>query len=308
MEKIYEIQKKDKASYKAALQALSSWEFDLLLSPHESLTSALFARKVKAKTKIGFRSWWNFAFFGERIRKEKSLPDALRQMSLLQEHDPTLKKQLQDFRRQDLEWPRQGKRQLSPVPEWASPQATFSSSFSSLQEKHQLPARFICLFPGSVWKTKQWTEAGFIEVGQKLSQEGHFILVMGGPGEEELAQRIAQQIPNSKSLAGQTSLQESLSLLARASVVITNDSAGQHMAALVQAATVSIFGPTVLDFGYRPWNSKAIVVERKGLGCRPCGKHGHHKCPIGTHECMKSIQAAEVLKAVHEWTAPSQSL
>ena len=121
---------------------------------------------------------------------------------------------------------------------------------------------------------------------------------MGGPGEEELATRISKLIPGSLNLAGKTSPLESLQVLAQADVVVTNDSAGQHMAALVGAPTVSVFGPTVLEFGYRPWNSKAKIVERKGLACRPCGKHGHHKCPIGTHECMKKITATEVIAMI----------
>jgi heptosyltransferase-2 len=82
-----------------------------------------------------------------------------------------------------------------------------------------------------------------------------------------------------------------------AELVVTNDSAGQHLAALAGTKTVSVFGPTVLPFGFRPWNSQAIVVERFGLSCRPCGKHGPMKCPIGTHECMKSIRSNEVYQA-----------
>lgn len=298
VDRIHEIKKKDKASYREALDALNNWEFDLVLSPHESFTTALFARKVKAKNKIAFRKWWNLPFFTERIQKDLRLPDALRQMSLLQEHDPILKKNLQDFRKSDLEWQKSQNFLLTPVPGFASPMVEPSIAFSEVQRKYQLPSHFVCLFPGSVWKTKQWSEEGFRQVGQALAAEGQSVIVMGGPGEEELAERVSREIPNSISLAGKTALQETLSILSRASMVLTNDSAGQHLAALVQAPTVSVFGPTVLPFGYRPWNSKATVVERKGLGCRPCGRHGHHKCPLGHHECMKSIQATEVLSAI----------
>jgi heptosyltransferase-2 len=70
------------------------------------------------------------------------------------------------------------------------------------------------------------------------------------------------------------------------------------LAALVSAPTVGIFGPTILEFGFRPWNSNAIVVEtHKQLTCRPCGKHGPQVCPVGTHECMESINVETVWKA-----------
>jgi len=298
VDKTYEIQKKNKASYKAALGQLQAWDFDLLLSPHESFTTALFSRSIRAKNKIGFRKWWNFLFFDRRVKKDLSLPDAIRQMSLLQEQDANLKSQIQLFHKRDLEWRKIGNELLTPVPDWASPIVQLPSTWSELQSRFQLPARMVCLFPGSVWKTKQWTEEGFLEVGQKLQAQGRSVVIMGGPGEEELAGRIASLIPGAQSLAGRTSQLETLLILSRADVVVTNDSAGQHLAALVGAPTVSVFGPTVLEFGYRPWNSKSMIVERKGLSCRPCGKHGHHQCPIGTHECMKKISATEVLQKI----------
>jgi heptosyltransferase-2 len=310
VDKVCEIQKKNKESYRQAFSKLETTDFDLLLCPHESLTSALFSRKVKAKKKIAFHKWWNGIFFSETIRKDYSLPESLRQMSLLQESDPNLKKQLQDFRRQDAEWKKRQKSQetlLTPVPDWASPLIE-SVHVSEILQRLEIGNSYVCLFPGSVWKTKQWTEEGFIGVGQALAENGSRVLVMGGPGEEQLAARVAAQIPNAMDLAGRTNLQESMAILSRASIVVTNDSAGQHLAALVGAPTVAIFGPTVLDFGYRPWNSKASVVEREGLACRPCGKHGHHQCPIGTHECMKNIQAPEVLERIQKVLKANQSL
>jgi heptosyltransferase-2 len=297
VDRLFEIQKKNKSSYQVALQGVSETEFDLLLCPHESMTSALFARKVKAKKKIGFRKWWNALFFSERVQKDLRLPDSLRQMSLLQNCDPILKKQIQEFQKQDVEWKKKNSLWLTPVPDWASPKV---SNLPVSLERFQLGGKFICLFPGSVWKTKQWTAEGFIETGRSLAEQGFEILVMGGPGEEALTSQVSQQIPGSMDLGGKTSLQESLAILTKAQLVITNDSASQHLAALVQTPTVAIFGPTILEFGFRPWNSKSSIVERQGLACRPCGKHGHQKCPLGTHECMKGIQAKEVLQRVEQ--------
>jgi heptosyltransferase-2 len=59
---------------------------------------------------------------------------------------------------------------------------------------------------------------------------------------------------------------------------------------------VVIYGPTVLEFGFRPWQDHVSVVEKLGLPCRPCGKHGHNKCPIKTHVCMKEISPHEVFE------------
>jgi heptosyltransferase II len=61
--------------------------------------------------------------------------------------------------------------------------------------------------------------------------------------------------------------------------------------------TVAVFGPTTLDLGYRPWQNRALVVQ-KDLECRPCGKHGAAKCPLGTHACMKTVRPPDVLTAI----------
>jgi len=299
VEQTFEIQKKDKKSYQAAIQAASRHDYELLISPHESFTTARMVAKIKCSRKISFKKWWNFLFYNERIKKDFTLPDSLRQMSLLKNHDPDLSNKLQEWKKAEQAWiishAHDGGR-LSPVPEWASPIVKPSLDFAEVRQRFSVMKPFVCLFPGSVWATKQWTETGYVELGQRLSERFQ-VLVMGGPGEEALAARVASMIQLSKNLAGHCSLEETLTILSQAEFVVTNDSAGQHLAALAGAKTVSVFGPTILNFGFRPWNSQAIVVERLGLACRPCGKHGPQKCPIGTHECMKSIGASEVFQA-----------
>jgi heptosyltransferase-2 len=85
-------------------------------------------------------------------------------------------------------------------------------------------------------------------------------------------------------------------------VVVSNDSGAMHLASVAEVPTVAIFGPTVLEFGYQPWNNMSAVVENKEINCRPCGKHGHEKCPIGTHVCMTSISANQVLEKIKALT------
>lgn len=106
-------------------------------------------------------------------------------------------------------------------------------------------------------------------------------------------------VPRVINLAGETTLPEMLKLFAQGRLLISNDSGAMHIAAMVNLPTVAIFGPTTLDIGYRPWQESAIVVQ-KDHSCRPCGKHGGQKCPIGTHICMKSIAAEEVYQAAQE--------
>jgi heptosyltransferase-2 len=43
-------------------------------------------------------------------------------------------------------------------------------------------------------------------------------------------------------------------------------------------------------------NEKSIIVRHE-MECAPCMRR---ECPLGHHECMKSIEASEVIEAVKE--------
>lgn len=283
VDRCYGIEKKNKETYRKVID--QKIEYDYLLCPHQSFTTALFSRQLKAKRKLGFKKWWNFFAFDQRIERNQKLPDPLRQLSLLTMIDSSWAERLMPYEDMDRDF-RSGNL-LSAVPEFASP---------LLGPPEKVDRQRIVLFPGSVWATKQWTESGFAELGKKLSKLGYQLEWLGSKDEKELCERLAG-LAGGTSYAGELSLAQSFEKLSSAVLAVCNDSGSQHMAALSGTPTVSVFGPTVLSIGYRPWNSKAIIVEKTGLSCRPCGKHGHQKCPIGTHECMKQISADEVFRA-----------
>jgi len=301
---VYEIKKGDKESYRKILQDLKNVE--RIISPHQSLRTGFFCKQIQAKEKISYSSWWNFLIFSKRISRNKNLPDPLRQLSLLCEDDESLRSLIENYLKRETPYKTQGHGKLSEPPAWASMSLRSSvmaneTIFKNLRDRFSLEgfsaSKTVLLFPGSVWATKRWTKEGFVKTGQALQQQGYQIYLMGGPGEEELAEQVAQQIPQAVSLAGKTSIFESTQLIARSSLVIANDSASAHLASVCETPLLTIFGPTVLEFGYRPWSAQSYVVQKAELPCRPCGKHGHKVCPIKTHVCMKAISAAEVLES-----------
>lgn len=305
MDQVFEIQKGDADSYSHIIEHLRYVEVDNLISPHESVRTAFFCSKIKAKHKIAFQKSWNFLVFSKRTKKQAQLPDAMRQLSLLAPEDAQLAKDLAHYAHTETPYTPQVYGKLSAPPKWASmslrsPILELKEMYASLRERFELNGfennRAVLIFPGSVWATKKWTEEGYIETGKALQKNGFHIYVMGGPGEEPLAEKVAAAIPGAQSLAGKTKVIESAQLIARAALVIGNDSASTHLAAVCETPLIAIFGPTILEFGYRPWSADSYVIQKEGLKCRPCGKHGHKVCPIGTHECMKGISAEEVLR------------
>ena len=302
VDEVFEVKKNNSESYKAAQNKLRLKNFEWILCPHESLHSAFFCWGIPAELKISYWQIWNFIFFKERIKKDQFLPEALRQLSLLGNRDPELATWMQeisgtDYRKADSFG------RLAPVPWWAS----LSLREKLLHRPSPLPAgpATVCIFPGSVWATKQWTEEGFVQTAESLVKEGFQIYWMGSKDEMPATKKLEVRVKGSRSVAGQLSLFQSLVLLSHSRLAISNDSGGQHMAAVAGTPSVSIFGPTILEFGFRPWSSHAVVAELFDVKCRPCGKHGHRRCPKGTHECMKRLPAKLVHQRIHQVLAGS---
>lgn len=293
----FEVKKGDRDSYKKILKEISSLEFENLFCPHMSMRSALFSLQLKAEKKVGYDEWWNSFVFNEKMPRDINLPDALRQLSLMAPFDNTIAANIDQYADEH------SISILGPVPEWASMDVHERIQFELPKELQSIDEsrgaiKIACLFPGSVWATKQWTVNGFIEIARRLTKEKFKVLILGSKPELSIGEEIAKEVPGSENWIAKTKLEETLAIIKYAKIVVTNDSAGQHLAAVAGVPTVSIFGPTVLELGYRPWNPRADVVENKNITCRPCGKHGHQKCPVGTHVCMISVTADMVWESI----------
>ena len=151
---------------------------------------------------------------------------------------------------------------------------------------------FIVVAPGSIWATKRWT--GYKElVGLIKSRMKYDIVLVGSDGDFQLCEDIRGN-DKAINLAGKTDLLVSAAIVDKARLAITNDSAPAHMAAAVGTPVVTIFGPTVPEFGYTPYSPKSVIVENKNLHCRPCSSHGPKKCPEKHFRCMNNITPEEV--------------
>jgi len=159
---------------------------------------------------------------------------------------------------------------------------------------HGLGNGFVAVAPGSIWGTKRWP--GYAELAARL--EGP-IVVVGGREDADLARGIVQAAAGrTHSAAGELGLRASAALIARAAVLVTNDSAPLHLATAVGTPIVAVFGPTVPGFGFGPRGPHDQVVEHASLPCRPCSAHGPRVCPLGHHRCMMELSVDTVAAAV----------
>lgn len=174
------------------------------------------------------------------------------------------------------------------------------------------PAEAAILAPSSVWATKRWPESHWSALVDALHEEGREVVLMGGPGDDRLLEAIAIRCRHRPHvMAGQLSLLGSASLMASASVVVSNDSAPLHMAGAVGTPVVGVFCSTTpaLGFGALPGDierglAENVEVSSSELACKPCGLHGKKSCPESHFQCGAGLSAKTVMGAVRRVSSP----
>jgi len=157
-------------------------------------------------------------------------------------------------------------------------------------------APLIALAPGSVWATKRWPY--YAELAARLPSHVR-LAVVGAKDDAPLAAEISAAAPGRVvDATGRLSLLGSAELIRRCRVLITNDSAPQHLASAMGTPTITAFGPTVPEFGFGPLAPHSATAGVSGLDCRPCDRHGPARCPLGHWRCMRELDAAIVADMV----------
>ena len=161
----------------------------------------------------------------------------------------------------------------------------------------------IGLNPGSVYgAAKRWLPERFAEAADRLTREqGGRVVIVGAPGEETLARRIADGMTaRPVVLSGLTTVRELMAVIKRCRLFVTNDTGPMHIAAAFGVPVVAVFGPT--DWRTTsPWGPHHVVV-REPVECSPCLLR---ECPID-HRCMTGVTAERVFgSAVNLLASPA---
>lgn len=255
--------------------------FDCVIAPHRSFRTVLLAKLLKPKYSVGFKNAVGSFLYSRAMEYPIHLHEIERNFSLLKafaEGNELLKNDV--------------KMRFSAEDENVIDEIFLKNSFKSTD-------KIVVLAPGSVWATKRWQAESFKKLAEILLQSGYKVIVTGSRDEQQLCAEITAN-SSAVNLAGKLSIPQSTCLLRRASVLVCNDSAPTHFAGLVNCPVITIFGPTSPIFGFAPRGEFSAIIQNETLQCRPCEIHGGKICPIGTHECMKSISPEMVFKKVEE--------
>lgn len=151
------------------------------------------------------------------------------------------------------------------------------------------------LFPGAGWFHKQWPAEYFAELADRLDGRGFRVAVIGGPRDATACNRVVEKAHSRPAvLSGIARLRETIALIDRMSLFVSNDTGPMHIAAGLGVPTVGLFGPSDIA-KYRPWGEHTRVVSAR-LSCSPCPQE-EDSCSLRGREkaeCMKCISVDEV--------------
>ncbi|AFH50338.1 ADP-heptose:LPS heptosyltransferase [Ignavibacterium album JCM 16511] len=148
----------------------------------------------------------------------------------------------------------------------------------------------IGLCPGARHFTKRWPVEYFIELGKLLIQNKFNVVLFGGKIDKQYCERIANEIPQALNLCNDDDILQTAADMKLCSAIICNDSGLMHAASSTGTKVLTIFGSSVREFGFAPYNCKSIILENNSLSCRPCSHIGRESCPEKHFGCMKEIK------------------
>lgn len=156
---------------------------------------------------------------------------------------------------------------------------------------NKIPEPIVVINPGARSHLKRWTAEGFAKVSDSLASDcGAGVVFIGAKEDSNVVGDIMKKMKaRAHNFTEKTNIRQLASLLRRAKLLITNDSAPLHLGCAVGVRVLSIFGPTDPK-KYGPTGEFDSVVNEK-LFCSPCESA---VCKYN-YECMKQISPDTVL-------------
>lgn len=180
-------------------------------------------------------------------------------------------------------------------------QASAGAMLAAADKAGLAPGQALLVFaPGAEFGgAKRWPAAHFGALAQTLvaAHPAMRIALLGSPKDQAAGAEVLDAAGAARAslinLAGATSLDEAIALLARADAVVANDSGLLHIASALNRPVVALYGPTDPDHA-PPLADVAASISLR-LACAPCRQR---ECPLGHHDCMQQMTSELVWSAL----------
>ena len=186
-------------------------------------------------------------------------------------------------------------------------------TFKSLFAENPRPAPIVLLRPAigiapkARYLTKTYPASKMRELIGLLCEKGYNVYLFGGRGDEaKELESWASQHQGCESLAGRFEIADELAIMSRLDLMISMDSANQHLASIVGCKVVSVWGSTTPACGFMPYNQPAESAVCLNIGCQPCSVGGRPSCPKINFDCMMKLNPELIAEKVFALVSPNQ--
>jgi lipopolysaccharide heptosyltransferase I len=174
------------------------------------------------------------------------------------------------------------------------------------QTLHGRPRPWLVIGPGSRWMTKRWLPEHFAVLAQRTqSLFGGTVLFVGGHDEVPISEAVRARLAGPTcDVTGRTTLPQLAALLARADVMLANDTGPLHLAAALGRPVIAPYTCTKVQLN-GPYGAERGAVETT-VWCQ-----GSYIKRCARMECMAELTPDRLWPYLHEvllsWESRSQS-
>ena len=236
-------------------------KYDAVVNVHRHFSSGLLTALSGAKEKIGFRKNPLSFLFTKRIAHEWDKHEIQRNQELIA----------------DLSDAIAVKPKLYPSAE----------DWKYITENFAAP--FITISPATIWATKALPLERWVALIDSIPSDKK-VYLLGSKADTETCNQLKNMCRNYRPevLTGKLSFLKDAALMANAEMNYVLDSGPLHICSAMNAPVTAVFCSTSPNYGFGPLSDISFIVETKEkLNCRPCGAHGHKKCPEGHFSCAE---------------------
>lgn len=152
---------------------------------------------------------------------------------------------------------------------------------------------YAVVHPGAQLASRRWPPERFARVADALAADGLEIVLTGTRTEASILEAVGAAMRRpALNLAGLTTLGGLAALVARARLVVANDTGISHIAAAMKTPSVIVASGSDVR-RWAPLERSLHRVLHHDTACRPCA---HEVCPIG-HPCALGVGAEQAIDA-----------
>ncbi|NJQ05590.1 glycosyltransferase family 9 protein [Streptomyces lonarensis] len=154
---------------------------------------------------------------------------------------------------------------------------------------------YVVVHPGASAPARAWSPDRCAAAVRRLADDGHRVVVTGGPGERELTRRVAGSA--ALDLGGRTTPRTLSGVLHYADALVCGNTGPAHLAAAVGTPVVSLFSPVVPAERWAPFGVPTVLL---GDPVAPCAGSRARSCPVPGHPCLNEVTPQDVALAVRK--------